>query len=303
MSSQELAANVAGIHGAPGRAWLERLPEIVRACERRWGLTVGPALDAAYHHVAPAVRADGAPVVLKLGVPGDDELRSEADALRLADGRGAVRLLDADLGEGALLLERAQPGTPLTALVLAGEDEAATAVAAAVMSRLWRPVPERHRFATVAGWGEGFARHRAAHAGGSGPLPAGPLQRAQAIFFALCASMGEAVVLHGDLHHGNVLRSGQRAWVAIDPKGLVGEPAYEAGALLRNPWPGLLEGRDPGRVTRRRLDVLSETLGLDRGRLRDWSFAQAMLSAVWTIEDGGTGWEHAVGCAGLLDEA
>jgi streptomycin 6-kinase len=116
----------------------------------------------------------------------------------------------------------------------------------------------------------------------------------------LLASAGEPALLHGDLHHGNILADGPAAWRAIDPKGLVGEPAYEAGALLRNPLPELLAWPDPRRILSRRLDVLAGALGFDRARLRDWGFAQAVLSGWWSFEDHGHGWEPAIACAELL---
>ena len=245
-------------------------------------------------HVSPATAADGTSAVLKRGRP--EEAAAEAEALRLAGGRGMVRLLAFDAEHATLLLERAEPGTPLAELVHAGEDDAATGIAVAVMRELWRPAPEAHGLPTVADWGRGFVRHRAACDGGSGPLDAGLLARAEATFAALVVTAAEPVVLHGDLHHENILRARREPWLAIDPKGVVGEPAYEPGALLRNPYPRLPSAA----MTRRRLDRLAADLELDRERLREWAFAQAVLSAVWHLEDGTDGWEYAVACAELL---
>jgi streptomycin 6-kinase len=239
----------------------------------------------------PAERdADGTPVVVKRG-PG---VREEARALAAFRGAGVVALLEQD-GD-ALVLERVLPGTPLVSVA---DDDAATRIAAGVMRRLWRPPPVG--FPTVADWGEGFARHRAAHGGGSGPLDPALFSRAERLFAALCASQAAPVLLHGDLHHFNVLEGRGGAWVAIDPKGVVGEPCYEPGALLRNPYPEL-----PSRARMaRRLDVLAGALGFERERLRDWAFAQAVLSAVWHVEDGdpGEGRRYAMACAERLQSA
>ena len=86
-------------------------------------------------------------------------------------------------------------------------------------------------------------------------------------------------MLHGDLHHFNILRSDAHGWLAIDAKGVVGEPAYETGALLRNPMPAVLDLPDPARVLRRRADALCEALDLDVARVYGWAYAQAVLSA------------------------
>src|SRR5207244_12927321 len=113
----------------------------------------------------------------------------------------------------------------------------------------------------------------------------------------LLASMSEPALLHGDLHYGNILADGPHSWRAIDPKGLVGEPAYEVGAVLLNEIPA---GAAAAPILARRVDQLAEALGFDRARPRGWGLAQAVLSAWWSFEDHGHGWEPAITCAELL---
>lgn len=287
---------VTDVHGAAGRAWLDALPGLLREQSDRWGLTLGPPFALSHNYVAPAVRADGTRVVLKVGVPCRD-LDTEVSALRLFDGRGCVRLLAADAGRGALLLERLDPGTTLEAVA---DDEAATVQAAGVMRRLWRPAPPDHPFPRAGDWGRGFARLRGRFGGGTGPFPAALVGEAEALFADLLATSPPPVLLHGDLHHGNILDAGSildagggEGWLAIDPKGVVGDPTYEAGALLRNPE-RLHTRADMDRVLARRVDLLADVLGLDRARIGGWGLAQAVLSAWWTFEDHGR-----VGEAGL----
>jgi streptomycin 6-kinase len=109
--------------------------------------------------------------------------------------------------------------------------------------------------------------------------------------------------LHGDLHHGNILASARATWLAIDPQGVVAEPAYEVGALLRNPMPQLLRWPDPVRVTERRIAQLSDELAFERARVRGWGLAQAVLSAWWTIEDEGELGESGYAVAEVLAAA
>ncbi|MDT5273018.1 MAG: streptomycin 6-kinase [Acidobacteriota bacterium] len=271
-------------HGEAGRLWLDRLPRLVESCAARWSLKVGPPFPSlSYNYVAPAEGAGGERLVLKVGVP-VAELLSEMEALRLFDGRGAARLLDADTELGALLLERLEPGTQLVTLC-EEDDAAATNAAAVVMKKLWRPVPTVHNFPTAADWGAGLRRMREHFGGGTGPFPRRLVEEAEALFAELLASADDPVVTHGDLHHGNVLAATRDPWLAIDPKGLVAEPAYEVGALLRNPLPQLLNMPQPVRVTERRIAQLSEELGVERARVRGWGLAQAVLSEWWSIED------------------
>ena len=143
-------------------------------------------------------------------------------------------------------------------------------------------------------------RLRQQYGGGSGPFPPALLEEAETLFAELSASMAESVLLHGDLHHDNILSATREPWLAIDPKGLVGEPAYEVGAWLRNPLPQLFSMPQPERVTARRIAQFAEELGLDRRRVRDWGMAHAVLSVWWEIEDTGHISDDMLACAELL---
>ncbi|GAC1534441.1 MAG: hypothetical protein NVS2B7_02580 [Herpetosiphon sp.] len=289
--------HIAGLYGREGEAWLRALPALLRACERRWHCHIGRPYTLSYNYVAEATLQDGRAVAIKVGFP-CRESRTEIEALRLYDGRGSVRLLDADLTAGLLLLERLKPGTLLADL---SDDARATEIAAGVMQRLWRPVPTAHVFPLVAEWAAGLDDLRVAFEGGTGPFPAALVAEAEQLFGALIGSMDEPVVLHGDLHHFNILQAEREPWLAIDPKGLVGEPAYETGALLRNPYPTLLAMARPATVLARRVDQLAEALGIDRARIRGWGLAQAVLAGWWSYESGGGDThEYWIRCAQLI---
>lgn len=287
------------VHGPDGRAWIDRLPTILAACEQRWRLRIGsPFAPLSYHYVAPAVRSDGTGVVVKACSP-TGEFEQEAEALRLFNGHGMVQMLAYDAGDEALLLERLEPGTLLRTV----EDDAqAISIAATVMRQMWRPAPAQHPFPSVSDWGRGFTRLRRHYGGGCGPFPAALLEEAETLFTELSASMTAPVLLHGDLHQDNILAASRQPWLAIDPKGLIGEPAYEVGALLHNPLPDLLAAPQPARLLRHRVDQLAEELGFDRARVRGWGVAQAVLAAWWSVEDGGRVWGDALTCAALLAE-
>ena len=292
-----LARTAIELEGTAGRDWLDRLPAIVAGCARRWSLTVEPPFpNLSYNYVAPARRADGAAAVLKVCLP-NSEYRTEAAALRLFDGRGAARLLEADLDRAVLLLERLAPGTPLTAVP---DDERATAIAAAVMRRLWRPAPAGGAFPSVGDWVRGMARRAPGVLGRDEKFPTPWLDRALALFAELDASAPEPTLLHGDLHHGNILAARRERWLAIDPKGITGEPAAELGALLLNPIPQFLERPRPDLLLARRVERLADELELDPARVRDWGVVRAVLSAFWSLEDHGYGWEYAITVAELL---
>jgi streptomycin 6-kinase len=224
-------------------------------------------------------RRDADPVVLKVVKHDGDEWRS-GEILDAFDGKGVVRVHD--YVEGALLLERLTPGNSLASLPL-HEDDRATGILAEVIGKMSPRTPGA-TVPAVQDWAQGFERYAA---GGDAQIPRNLLLAAQRVYSELCGSQTRPRLLHGDLHHDNVLFDAHRGWLAIDPKGVVGELEFEIGAALRNPYeiPELFT--EPS-VIKRRVERLARELSLDATRLLAWGFAQAVLATVWTIEDGDT---------------
>jgi len=265
-----------------GRTWLDHLPTLLDMYERRWNMTIGiPVPNLSFNYVAPVVLADGTEAILKTGLT--DEFPSQPEALKHFDGCGMTHLLAYDEQDEVMLMERLKPGLSLRTVE---SDEAAISVAIEVMRKLWRPLPSEHYpFPTIQDWGEGFARLRKMYNGGTGPFPAAIFDKAEKLYAEMSASMSEVVLLHGDLHQDNILSAEREAWLAVDPKGVIGEPAYETGSLLRNFWPDILAVPDPKRLMARRIDQFSAELGFERERIYNWAFSQAVLSVVWNVED------------------
>lgn len=281
----DFVRRIAATFAPDGTAWLAELPALLDTFARRWRLEVGPPFPGlSYNYVAPALLPGGGRAVLKLGVP-RDETSSEIDALRHYGGRGACRLLAADAAAGAILLERLVPGDTLVALA-AADDEAATRVAATVMARLWASPSAGHAYRDLASWTRALHALRPHFGGGYGPFPPDLVDRALGLLAELLPSQAPPVVLHGDLHHFNILRAGV-SWKAIDPKGLVGEPAFDCGPFCYNPWPTIFADPNLARTLERRLAIFAEQLNLDLRRVHGWAFVQAVLSAWWSYDDDG----------------
>ena len=266
-------------HNEVDPAWLRGLPELVDSLAARWGLTLGQPFPAVrMNYVVPAWRADGTACVFKVSRH-VGETRNEIAALQLWDGDGAARLLEVDADLGALLIERVEPGTMLTE-VAATDDDAATLIAADVARQLWRPAPESSGLRSLESWCDAYERNREALSRGDGGFPAAVFQRADAMRRDLLASTETPTVLHGDLHHYNILRATRAPWLAIDPKGLVGDRCFDVCQFFRNP------NEVPTEVNRRRLDIFCSELGLDRERTKAWCYVHAILDACWDYEDG-----------------
>lgn len=251
----------------------ERLDDRVRT----WSIVVDETFETASSLIAYGRRA-GDHVVLKLAKSRGDEW-SAGEVLHAFGGRGMVRVHD--FVAGAVLLERLQPGRSLVELSATDRDDAATDVLAEVLGAM-SPDPMVTACPTVHDWARGFAWYAAS---GTSAVPADVVVRAERVYASLCASQTRPRLLHGDLQHSNVLFDGGRGWVAIDPKGVVGELEFEIGAALRNPVerPDLFAR--PA-IIERRLSQFTARLGVDPDRALGWAFAQAVLSAIWEIEDG-----------------
>lgn len=255
-----------------------------------WGLIIdGDAIDTPAGRVV-FVRRDGARCVLKLYGPNSDE-QDSASVLEHYGGSGAVRVIVRD-PEG-LLIERVVPGDDLTGLVAADRDDGATAIIADTIAALHTPAGLVPGLRTIQTIGDGFDRYLAGD--GDRRLDRTVVERAADLYRDLVAEQAAPVVLHGDLHHFNVLHDAKRGWLAIDPKGMIGEPAYEVGASLRNPIGDATRFADP-KIIARRVAIYGERLGFDRQRMIGWCFSQVVLATIWAIEDG---WDPGFGIAAM----
>ena len=194
------------------------------------------------------------------------------------DGEGAARVLACD--DTALLLERAQPRASLADMARLGRDDEACRILCAVAGRLHgprsRPCPE---LIPLEYWFRDLEPAAKTYGG--------ILARCSGMARSLLAERREAEPLHGDLHHGNVLDFGARGWLAIDPKGLIGERIFDFANIFTNPDladPARPVATEPHRFARR-LDLMVEATGMERRRLLSWVLAWAGLSAAWLLND------------------
>jgi streptomycin 6-kinase len=256
-----------------GRVWLAQLPDLLHEVVERWQLSIGDAFaDASASLTLRATRADRDPVVLKLQYP-HREAEHEAAALVHWDGNGAVRLLAHDPDRHALLLELCEPGTPLFEL----DQDAALDVLIELLPRLWQP--SNRGFTSLAD----EAAHWAATlpdlwARAGRPFERGLLAAALEAIGELASTQGEEVLLHQDLHTGNLLSAAREPWLAIDPKPLLGEREFGLAPIVR----GAELGHSREHVVHR-LDRLSRELRLDRRRACGWTFVQTLAWSIDTV--------------------
>jgi len=272
-----LIRQITATWGSQAQDWLSRFPALLDEICARWRLElVEPFPNLSFHFVA-RVRRGNESLVLKMGIP-EPDFAQEAAALHALAGHTSVELLDLDLSCAALLLEDVQPGQPLEALWSEDQDDLHTARLAQAMVELWRPPPETG-FPTVSDWSRVLLDETAT-------IPSALLWFAQETYAELSEDlMAPQCLLHGDLHHGNLLDAGLR-WKAIDPKGVVGDAAFEVYALLRNPVGA--SGSQLMRLWPRRIAIVSEITGIPTDRLQRWGFVGMVISCCWSAQEGGS---------------
>ncbi|WGX98924.1 aminoglycoside phosphotransferase family protein [Nocardioides sp. L-11A] len=268
--------------GPEWAAWLDRLPAITRSVLDDWELTPeGASWHGFCSLVLPVTTADGVPAALKVGLP-DEESEHEHLALQRWGGHGVVRLLRADPGRRALLLERLERED----LTESWDLDACAVVASRYADLHVAPMPQlRSQASYVERWLDGLARDAQ-----DVPIPRRLVEQTLALGRDLVAEPATAVI-HGDLHYGNVLRGrrgGEEAWLVIDPKPTNGDPHYELEPMLRDRFDEYAAPGTAGSVRdgiRRRFHALVDAAGLDEARARDWAVVRSVLNAHWAHED------------------
>jgi streptomycin 6-kinase len=226
-----------------------------------------------YNYVLSGLQGNN-PIILKLGLDSEG-LAREAFALKCFAGYGAVKVLAED--DGMLLLERAVPGISLKSYFPDQEHESIE-IACVIMQKLHQvDIPENHNFPHIKDWltvlDKGWS------------IPDAYLKKARKLRDQLLKTAKPDVLLHGDLHHNNILQNGNDR-VVIDSKGVIGESAYEVAAFIRNPMPELLAHADATTIILNRITHFAKIMDLPSQRILDWCFVQAVLAWIWAMEDG-----------------
>ena len=274
-------ANVLGYGSERGKSWLQNLPGLVASAARRWQLEeLVPLANLSFAYLLAgrllAGRSNRGRVVAKF-VCDRSALASELTWLRAQQGRGAVRLLAVAEDLGAYLMEKVVPARPATAL----DETSATETIAHQISRLGGLPAPRSELPSISTW---FADLQVLAAERLATVDQAAIRRAESIASALMVPRRDERLLHGDLHHDNVL-AGADGWLVIDPKGVTGDPVHECAAMLRNRLDDI-SPLDLPRTLRTRVRTLAEVTAFDSVRIAAWGYAQTVLSCAWAAQAG-----------------
>ncbi|GGX29647.1 aminoglycoside phosphotransferase family protein [Streptomyces chryseus] len=279
-----LAGSYATGFGEEGRAWIAGLPTLAANMLGRWDLERdGTARVGEASLVLPVRLPDGTPAVLRLQMP-RQETTAALIGLRTWDGKGMVRLLDHDPVSSSMLLERLD-GTRTLASI--DDDDVAMSILAELHARLVAlPAPQGLRsLGDIASKMQEQVPQAITHL--SDPAERRLLQSWASAVAELAGEPGDRM-LHWDLHYGNVLAAQREPWLAIDPEPLAGDPGFDLWPALDSRWDDVVAKGDPLRVVRRRFDLLTDVLGLDRARASGWTLGRLLQNSLWDIDDGET---------------
>jgi streptomycin 6-kinase len=262
--------------------WLDSLPDAVASFETKHQIVWDDRVPRSYLTlVLLGMSPTLGPVVFKSS-PETAEFRSESRALDIAGGPRVSRLLDLDLPSQAMIVERIMPGDELHDAGL--DDDACTRVHAECTLAFQREVADTSGLIPLRRWMRDLLewnpdRH---------PMPEDLVHEAQERGERLLQTADRTVLLHGDLHHHNILR-GTNGWHVIDPKGVYGDPGFEYVAWNYNPA-GIAKRPDYFDLTRRRIATVSDLCGIPEARLREWAFVGTTLSTLWSSGMGESEW-------------
>ncbi len=265
---KKFESNTISIHGQKGLEWLQSLSQITVDLSMRFGLqNLKPLTNLSYNYLASGMLGEQL-VILKLGLD-VKYLQREAEALLAFKNHGAAKVL---LHEpGIILLECAVPGISLKSYYPDREQKSLD-VACQVMKKLHEAaIPQNHNFPHIRDWLAVLDR--------DWEIPDHYLMKARELRDQISLVSVAEVLLHGDLHHDNILQNGDD-WIVIDPKGVIGAPIYEIWAFLHNPEP--LEKS----VLLNRIEYLSKALRYPVQQIINCCFVQSILSWTWDLEDG-----------------
>ena len=278
--------NTVDLCGTIGETWLNDLPQIIAELSKIWSLKVEkPFANLSYNFVAPCVCENGN-AVLKIALPLDNpEIYSEARFLQTANGRGAIRLLKFEEKRRAMLLERAMPGANLKE-VFHENSEKAVEVSIEIMHEVLRKAPKDSTFLRLDDWFDNFFTKAQ-----NTNFPFDFQKKAREFYEESSSNSKNKFLIHGDLHHENILSATRESFLAIDPKGIVGDVGYEISVFLNNHLWWLASEPNLREKLNAAVQKFSEAFAIEPKDLRKWACAQKILSAWWTFEDNGENWE------------
>ncbi len=267
--------NIKKIYLEAGHQWLANLPKRIITLSEKWDFELTQVMPELSYSFVALVKYQNKPAIIKIAPP-EQSLARESLCLSSFQ-KDSPAIFHFDEQENAILMEYIYPGKPLKNLVQAGQDDQATVIICDIIRELrFQNIPKQHPF-----------KHMSERVADLniliGNFDKKLLDKAIHLFRELTADRSADIMLHGDLHHDNIISSDNN-WKIIDPHGYIGEPTAEVGAMIRNPYNCFPTDKPLEKILERRLFILKDELPYDFERIQAWCYCISVLSVAWTYE-------------------
>jgi streptomycin 6-kinase len=273
-------ANIQAVYGDAGKAWLHQLPALLEELACQWNFRfIRPIAYLSFNFVGLVELNNTKTLAIIKAAPENGRLIPEIHWLQCIK-KGVPKIYAVDETKEAFLMEYLTPGHSLKTVVQSGQDETATRIICKTILDLQSQQTKIFSFKHLSELVTDLLHLK-------GHVEDYTLSKVQSLFHDLTSDQTQDVLLHGDLHHDNII-SHHTAWRVIDPHGYRGDAAAEVGAMIRNPLDCFPADKPLSAIIENRLKILSETLPFDAHKIRAWAYCMTLLSAAWNIEDFGT---------------
>jgi streptomycin 6-kinase len=254
-------------------SWLTSLPTVIETICVKWEIELELMAADTYMTLVVFGQSTALGAVVIKSSPASADLLAQVRALEIGSGANLPRIYDVDYDQSVIVMERIVPGTELRHAGM--DDETSTRLAAETLIPLWRPVSggnglklQRDVLQPLLDWEPR-----------TGLIDPALVTQAQELAASLLKDSSSLRLLHGDLHHWNVLQRGSAEWVMIDPVGVVGDPALDVARWMHNP-PEIATRHDLGELLLRRFRIWEDVTRIDQRRLASWAFVGNVLNAI-----------------------
>lgn len=288
-------SNIRDLYGEKGEIWINDLSSHLTQLSEKWNfrfLKIMPDLTYSFVSLVEVISTDEC-AILKMG-PRHKNIANEVQWLQCFN-KGVPKIYWHDDEHHAFLMEYLEPGNSLKTSVKAGQDDSATRLFCRTIRDLQSHQQNKPDFPHISGLAGSLSLLK-------NHLNDKVLSKAESLFHELTTDRTKDVILHGDLHHDNILSSAA-TWKVIDPHGYVGDPAFEVGAMIYNPRDCFPKEKSISQIVERRLKILAEELPFDAKRITGWAYCRTVLSIAWTFEDHKILPEFAIEVVSAIDQA
>ena len=281
--------NTIALYGKHGKDWLERLPAIRAAISKKYQLSaLNPVSNMSFNYVCSGMQNEK-PIMLKLGFD-QQAFSKEADCLQAFEQYGSAKVIATE--PGMIIMQKLDPGMTLKSYFPQKDDQALTILCKTILQLHKAQIPKHHHFFPL--------KKILSILDQDLDIPQKLLDSARALRDDLLLSTKKEVLLHGDLHHENLLQHGND-WKVIDPKGFIGDPLFDLCAFILGPIPELLQQNNRTGLIQKRIKICAHELQAPQQRIQDWLYVKSVLGWAWCLDDNMAP-DYFKGCVSLLEK-